>query len=249
MSDFILFFLVGFCAQLVDGALGMAYGLTSTTLLLSLGVPPAAASATTHAAECITTGFSALAHHHFGNIHFKLFRKLLIPGMLGSIAGVILVSNVDSNRIKPLIVLYLAIMGLTILIKAIMEFPPRTVNRHLIPLGFFGGFMDAMGGGGWGPLVTSTLLVRGNDPRMTIGTVNATEFFVAMIATVAFFASGISVPWQTVTALALGGALAAPLGAWVCRHLPHKVLLIIVGFLIIGLSIRILIIWLGGASI
>lgn len=243
MEEFIIFFLVGFCAQLVDGALGMAYGLTSTTLLLSLGVPPAAASATTHAAECVTTGFSGLAHHQFGNINFKLFRKLLIPGLLGSIGGVLLVSNVEALRIKPFIAMYLMIMGLTILIKALRDFPPVTITRHLISLGFAGGFMDAVGGGGWGPIVTSTLLMRGNDARMTIGTVNATEFFIALIATIAFFASGIEVSWQTVAALALGGAVAAPLGAWLCKHLSHKILLILVGLLIMALSLRIFFIW------
>lgn len=243
MEELIFIFFVGFFAQLVDGALGMAYGLTSTTMLLSLGIPPVVASATTHAAECFTTGFSAIAHHQFGNINGRLFRRLLLPGVLGSIGGVYLLVHVDAAIIKPLISIYLMIMGLVILTKAFREFPPKTVTQHLIPLGFFGGFMDAVGGGGWGPVVTSNLLARGNDARTTIGSVNACEFFIAVIATAAFFFNQIEMAWQPVAALALGGAVSAPLGPWLCRHLPSKVLLGVVGCLIIVLSFRLF--WLG----
>lgn len=240
MYEFIDFLLIGFFAQLIDGSLGMAYGLISTTLLLSLGIPPALASATTHAAECATTGFSAIAHHQFGNIDKRLFRQLLLPGMIGAVAGAILLTNIEGNTIKPLIGLYLFLMGLIVLIKLFREFPPYRVTEHLIPLGLFGGFFDVLGGGGWGSIVTSTLLARGNDARTTIGTVNACEFFIALTATFAFLLSGAFVRWDTILALAIGGALAAPLGAWFCKHLPAKWLMLFVGVLIIILSIRVI---------
>lgn len=225
---------------MVDGALGMAYGITSTTLLLSLGLPPVLASATTHAAECITTGFSALAHHQFGNVNRELFRRLLVPGMIGAAIGASTLIHVDGDRIKPFIAIYLFILGLIIITKVFREFPPAVVTHHLIPLGFFGAFMDAVGGGGWGPIVTSTLLVRGHDVRTTIGSVNACEFFIAVTASFTFFLSGVQIGWQVVVALALGGALAAPVGAYVCKYVPVKFLLFLVGMLIIILSSRIL---------
>lgn len=238
MELFFEFLIIGFLAQLVDGALGMAYGLTSTTLLLTVGVSPAYASATTHAAECITTGFSGLAHHQFGNVDKTLFRRLLLPGVLGAIAGALLLTLFDTHAIKPLVAFYLLIMGTIIIIKAFREFPPRSVTSHLTPLGFLGAFMDAVGGGGWGPIVTSNLLVRGNDARMTIGSVNACEFFIAVASSITFLAGGVDIGWQVVAALALGGAIAAPIGAWLCKHMPIKWLMLIVGTLIVGLSCR-----------
>lgn len=238
MELFLEFVIVGFLAQLVDGALGMAYGLTATTLLLSIGLPPVSASATTHAAECITTGFSALAHHQFGNVNRLLFRRLLIPGMVGAVCGAYLLTQVNQGMIKPFVAVYLLVMGIIVILKAFREFPPRNVTHHLIPLGFSGAFLDALGGGGWGPLVTSTLLVRGNDVRTTIGSVNACEFFVAVTASFTFFLTDVNIGWQIVVGLALGGAIAAPLGAWLCKHVPTKPLLFSVGVLIICLSGR-----------
>jgi uncharacterized membrane protein YfcA len=238
MEDFISFFVIGFIAQLIDGALGMAYGLTATSLFLSMGMPPVNASATTHVAECVTTGFSALAHHQFGNVDRVLFRRLLIPGILGSVTGVVVLTQLDGELIKPFVACYLLVMGFIVLTKAFREFPPRTVTHHLIPLGYSGGLMDAIGGGGWGPIITSTLLVRGNDVRTTIGSVNACEFFITLTASFSFLISGTVIGWQTVLALALGGAIAAPLGAWVCKYLPIKKLMVLVGLLIITLSCR-----------
>lgn len=238
MELFLEYLIIGFLAQLVDGALGMAYGLTSTTLLLTAGLSPAYASATTHAAECITTGFSGLAHHQFGNIDRTLFRRLLLPGILGAIVGSLLLTLINSHAIKPFVALYLLIMGGIIIIKAFREFPPRTVTSHLTPLGFIGAFMDAVGGGGWGPIVTSNLLVRGNEARMTIGSVNACEFFVAVASSMTFLMGGVDIGWVIVAALATGGALASPIGAWLCKHLPTKWLMLIVGILIVGLSCR-----------
>lgn len=248
MEEFIGYLIVGFLAQLVDAALGMAYGLTATTLFLSFGLPPITASATTHAAECFTTGFSALAHHQFGNVNRFLFRRLLIPGVLGSIAGAILLNLINSELIKPFVALYLLIMGMIVIIKAFKQFPPYQVTRHLIPLGLIGGFLDAMGGGGWGPVVTSTLLARGNDARTTIGSVNACEFFIAVAATITFFLGGVHLDWHVIAALAIGGAIASPIGAWLCKHVPARIILSLVGTIIIILSLRMIIILLRFAN-
>jgi hypothetical protein len=238
IEEFLFFLLVGFLAQLVDGALGMAYGLISTTFLLSFGLPPVTASAVTHAAECITTGFSAYAHHQLGNVDRKLFFKLLLPGMVGAIVGVFVLTHVDGDLIKPFIAIYLFIMGCIVTVKAFTVFPPQFITSHLVPLGFGGALMDAIGGGGWGPIVTSTLLARGNQARMTIGTVNACEVFIATTVSLTFFLSNVIIGWHTVIALAIGGAVAAPIGAYVCKYIPVRVLLFTVGFLIIALSCR-----------
>ncbi|MBA3815371.1 MAG: sulfite exporter TauE/SafE family protein [Parachlamydiaceae bacterium] len=240
MEDFLIFFTIGFIAQIIDGALGMAYGLTTTTFLLNFGVPPISATAITHAAECITTGFSAIAHHRLGNVNKTFFFRLLFPGVIGAILGVLLITNIDADIIKPFMAIYLLVMGIVIISKAFTVFPPVTVTHHLAPLGFIGGFMDAVGGGGWGPIITSTLLARGQNARMTIGSVNASEFFISVTVTIAFFFSHTFIGWPIVAALAAGGAVAAPIGAWLCKHIPVKVLLFVVGLLIIGLSTRML---------
>ncbi len=238
MEHFSEFLIVGFLAQLIDGALGMAYGLTSTSLLLSLGVPPLTASATTHMAECITSGFSGIAHHHFGNIDRLLFRKLVLPGILGAILGAFLLTHLKAETIKPFVGLYLLTMGLIILLKAFREIAPKAIAQHLTPLGLIGGLLDAIGGGGWGSLVVSTLLASGNEVRTTIGSVTASQFFVTVAASTTFVIGGANIGWYTVLALSLGGACAAPLGPWLCKHLPARPLLFIVGLLIVGLSSR-----------
>ena len=157
-----VFILVGFVAQLIDGALGMAYGVSSNAFLLSLGIPPKYASASVHAAEVVTTGVSGLAHWRFGNIHFDLARRLVIPGVIGAAIGAYLLTQVNGDVIKPYIAIYLAIMGIVIIWKAFREVALRHVRSWLLPLGLAGGFMDAIGGGGWGPIVTTTLVARGN---------------------------------------------------------------------------------------
>ncbi len=228
----------GFVAQLIDGALGMAYGVTASSLLLTFGVTPAAASATVHAAECFTTGASAISHHAFENIDRLLFRRLLFPGVLGAIIGAYILTSLPGEALKPYVAVYLLVMGLIIVAKAFREFPPRSVTTHLVPLGFVGAFLDTIGGGGWGPVVASTLIVRGNHVRTTVGTVNAVEFFVTVAASVTFFLTiGLS-NWQMILALAIGGLPAAPIGAWVCKHFPVKRMMVIVGLLVIVLSLR-----------
>lgn len=236
--EFLLYVLAGFIAQIIDGALGMAYGVTASSILMTLGVPPAATSATVHAAECFTTGASALSHRAFGNIDGSLFRRLLVPGVAGAILGAYILSNFPGETLRPYIAIYLIGMGLVIVYKAFHVFPAREVSSHLMPLGFIGAFVDAIGGGGWGPIVTSNLIVRGHDVRKTIGSVNATEFFVTFAASVTFLLTLGFSHWQIILGLAIGGVLAAPLGAWASKHLPLKPLMILVGVLVTITSLR-----------
>jgi uncharacterized protein len=246
MNEFVTYLGIGFLAQMVDGALGMAYGLTSSSCLMAVGVPPAVSSATVHLAETITTGASAVSHHYFGNIDRNLVKKLIIPGMLGAALGAYVLSATPGDLMKPYIAGYILFMGLVIIAKAFRTIPPTSVTTHIAPLGFFGAFVDSVGGGGWGPIVASTLLARGNHARTTVGSVNAAEFFVTLTSSITFIlALGSIQHWQIVLALGLGGLLAAPLGGWMCSRLPHKPMMVLVGLLIVGLSCRTLLITLG----
>ncbi len=230
--------LIGFAAQLVDGALGMAYGLTASSFLLAAGLPPVTASATVHFAETFTTGASAISHHSFGNVHSPLFKRLVIPGMLGAAIGAYVLTELNGEVLKPYIAGYLMLMGLYVLVKSFAEINPIHVTKNVAPLGFFGALIDSIGGGGWGPIVTSTLLARGNHTRYTIGTVNAVEFFVTITSSAVFIATiGIS-HWHIVLALALGGVFAAPIAGFVAKKIPHRPMMFIVGLLIIGVSAR-----------
>ena len=229
---------VGLTAQIVDGALGMAYGVTSTTFLLSTGVPPAAASASVHVAEIFTTAFSGAAHWRLGNVNPALFKRLLIPGMIGAVAGAYLLTSVDGDAIKPFVSVYLLAMGLYILFKAFRAIRIRTEPPNaVIPLALTGGFVDAIGGGGWGPVVTTSLVGSGQDPRTTIGSVNAAEFFVAVTSGLSFTLLGGLTTWTTIAGLVFGGLFAAPFAALLCRKLSPRVLMTIVGVLIASLSV------------
>jgi uncharacterized membrane protein YfcA len=236
--EFGLYVAAGFVAQLIDGALGMAYGVSASSLLMAFGVPPAATSATVHAAECFTTGASAISHHAFGNVDRFLFRRLLIPAVLGAIIGAYALSAFDGDVLKPYVSGYLIIMGLVIIAKAFFRVPPKNVTTHLTPLGFFGALVDAMGGGGWGPIVASNLIVRGNDVRITVGSVNAVEFFVTLAASITFLLTIGLTHWSIILGLALGGVIAAPLGAWAAKRIPHKPFMILVGVLVTVVSAR-----------
>lgn len=235
----------GFVAQLIDGALGMAYGVTASSLLLAFGVPPAVGSATVHAAECFTTGASGLSHHAFDNIDRTLFRRLVLPGIVGAVMGAYILSSFPGESLKPWVAAYLLIMGVVIVGKASGEFAPRVVTTHIGRLGFAGALLDSMGGGGWGPVVTSTLVARGNDVRKTIGSVNASEFFVTVAASVTFFLTIGLTNWQMIAALALGGLPAAPLAAWACKRLPLRRTMALVGMLVIATSTRTLLKYFG----
>jgi uncharacterized protein len=219
--------LVGVAAQAVDGALGMAYGVTGSTFLLSAGASPAVASASTHIAEIFTTGISGLAHVREGNVNRKLFMRLVIPGTLGGIIGVLVVTQIDGKALKPWIAGYLLVMGIYILSKAFRQLKMRSDEpKHVGKLALFGGFCDSVGGGGWGPVVTSTLVGTGNDPRTTIGSVNFAEFFLTIATAAGFTLLAVQGTWPVVAGLILGGIFAAPFAA----------LLVAVGLLITCLS-------------
>jgi uncharacterized membrane protein YfcA len=193
--EFLLFVLGGFIAQMIDGSLGMAYGVSASSFLLSFGISPAASSASVHTAEIFTSGVSGLTHLKFQNVNKKLFKSLLIPGMLGAIAGAyILYSLEDYNYIiRPIIAVYTLLLGLAIIRKAFMAKRKKRKTKNVPALASFGGFMDSIGGGGWGPIVTTTLIARGRHPRYTVGSVNLAEFFVSLASSLTFFATiGIS---------------------------------------------------------
>ena len=228
---------VGFLAQAVDGALGMAYGVTAATFLLGLGANPAVASASVHIAEVFTTGISGMAHVRYGNVDRRLFLRLLLPGVLGAIVGAVLVTQVDGRALKPYISAYLLMIGVYILSKAFRRVRSRREQpRHVGKLALFGGFVDSVGGGGWGPVVTSTLVGSGNDPRTTIGSVNFAEFFLTLATAATFTVLAGETTWVAVAGLVVGGLFAAPFAALLCRKLSARALLVSVGTLITMLS-------------
>lgn len=247
-TTFFLYVLVGFAAQTIDGALGMAYGVSCNAFLLSLGVPsitPAVASASVHASEIFTTAVSGLSHLRLGNVDRVLFKKLLIPGVVGGILGAYILTAVPGGTIRPIVALYLLGTGLWILVKALRaSHQPKEVTSHLVPLGAVGGFFDAIGGGGWGPIVTSTLVARGREPRFAIGSVNLAEFFVTLCESLVFVVAigrDLAQHWQVIAGLIIGGIIAAPLAAFVCRRIPTRTLMAIVGLVVVVLSIRTLV--------
>ena len=250
-------------AQIIDGALGMAYGVSSNAFLLTIGVPPASASASVRVTEMFTTAISGASHWRVGNINWNLVKRLLIPGMLGGVVGAYLLTSIDGNVIKPFIAVYLLILGIVILIRAFTIEKSNTVKEYFVSLfdaltqreskaieeqtvlvsalGSIGGFLDVVGGGGWGPVVTTTLVAHGRNPRLTIGSVILSEFFVALASAITFaLALNFSQYWQIILGLLIGGAIAAPFGARVTKALPPKTLMIMVGMLIIILSISII---------
>ncbi|MFN0219266.1 MAG: sulfite exporter TauE/SafE family protein [Hyphomicrobium sp.] len=238
-EDLLLYIVVGFVAQMIDGAIGMAYGVTSTSVLLNFGVPPATASACVHAAETFTTAASGASHWRVGNVDFKLVRRLAIPGAIGGAIGAYVLSNVDGEAIRAYISAYLLLMGAYILWKALMTSPElRDPPESVAPLGFIGGFVDSIGGGGWGPIVTTTLIGRGTTPRYAIGSVSLSEFFVTLTISATFMLTiGLEL-WPIITGLIIGGVIAAPFAALLTKHMPARVLMGIVGCVIILLSIR-----------
>ncbi len=238
-QGFISGLLIGAFAQVIDGALGMAYGVVATTFLLSQGITPAVASGSVHIAEIFTTGASGLSHWRFGNINKKLFLNLVFPGIVGGLIGVYFVTNIDGEILRPWISAYLLILGIRIIFKAFrkIDFHSLIKTKKIAPLALFGGFVDAVGGGGWGPVVTSTLLGSGHEPKRTIGSVNSAEFFVTC-ATGFSFAVLIGVSyWEIVAGLIVGGLLFAPLAAKIISKIPAKYLIVTIGSLIVALSL------------
>jgi uncharacterized membrane protein YfcA len=238
LQDLLPFIAIGFAAQLVDGALGMAFGVISSTLLLSLGVPPAAASAGVHTVETFTTGVSGISHILHRNVDWKLFARLAVPGVIGGVLGACVLSNIDADVARPFVLAYLSSIGLYLIWRGLHYPPTHKPPRVIEPLGLAGGFLDAAGGGGWGPVVTGNLLVQGAEPRKTIGTVNASEFVLTTTISATFIAT---LGWEAFTAatvgLLIGGVLAAPLGAFVVKKAPAKRLLVLVGCLLTITSI------------
>lgn len=230
LFDLLLFIGAGFIAQLIDGALGMAFGVISTTLLISLGVPPAAASAGVHTVETFTTAVSAVSHVAHRNVAWRLFFRLAIPGIIGGVLGAYVLSSIDATTVKPFILAYLAAIGAFLVYRAIRYPPTHKPAKIVEPLGLVGGFLDAAGGGGWGPIVSGNLLVQGADPRRTIGTVNTVEFFVTLTISATFVAA---LGWQAFTVatigLLIGGVAAAPMGAFIARRAKPRMLLGVVG--------------------
>ncbi|HMO69388.1 MAG TPA: sulfite exporter TauE/SafE family protein [Novosphingobium sp.] len=225
------FIAVGFAAQLVDGALGMAFGVISNTLLVGvLGVPPALASQRVHLVECFTTATSGISHLLHGNIDKALFFRLLVPGVIGGLLGAYVLSSLDAEVVKPFVLLYLSSIGIYLVWRGFF-FPPKVKNPKVVgPLGLVGGFLDAAGGGGWGPVVTSNLLLQGADPRKVVGTVNSVEFFLTVTVSAAFiYHLGVADLAGATLGLLIGGIAAAPLGAWAAKHFPARHMLVLVG--------------------
>ncbi|MEW6454894.1 MAG: sulfite exporter TauE/SafE family protein [Pseudomonadota bacterium] len=236
-AEFFMLLAIGFVAQMIDGALGMAFGVISTTAMLAIGLPPAQASALVHTAEIFTTGASAASHIYNRNVDWRLVTRLGVAGVLGAILGAWILSNVDSTAMRSLVSGYLFFMGIYILLRAAQMMPMRDAPAGWVPpVGFVAGFLDASGGGGWGPVSTSTLIGSGHAPRQTIGSVNTTEFFVTVAAATTFFVELGMSPLQNLIPLVIGGLLAAPLGGWMVKRIPVRSLMVAVGLLILVLS-------------
>jgi uncharacterized protein len=242
LNEILLFILIGFAAQMVDGAIGMAYGLVSTSILTSIGIPPATASASVHAAEVFTTAASGVSHWRLGNIDRDLVWRLALPGCVGGAFGAYILTNVPANSIRPFVSVYLLVMGAYILVRAFRspDLQPKPPKR-LGALGLTGGFLDAVGGGGWGAMVTTTLIGSSVNPRLAIGSANAAEFFVTVVITATFIATvGVSL-WPIITGLVIGGALAAPFAAYATKHIPSRPMMLMVGVVVMALSLRTLV--------
>lgn len=230
LADLLPFIAIGFAAQIVDGALGMAFGVISNLLLISMGVPPAAASAGVHTAESFTTGASGISHIAHRNVDWRLFRRLVIPGILGGILGAYVLTQIPADVARPIVLAYLCAIGVYLLWRAARKMAAERRPRVVGPLGLAGGFLDAAGGGGWGPVVTSNLLVQGGNPRRVIGTVNTAEFFLTVTISATFIAAlGLEAFTIATTGLLIGGVIAAPFGAYLAKRIAPRLLLALVG--------------------
>lgn len=239
LVDIAPFIAIGMAAQMIDGALGMAFGVITQTLLVSaMGVPPAIASASVHLVELFTTGASGASHIWHRNVDWGLFRRLVPFGVVGGVAGAYMLSSIDASAARPFVMLYLAGIGIYLLWKAIRLSQPRFEDpRYTRPLAAVGGFLDAAGGGGWGPVVTSNLLIQGGDPRKVIGTVNSAEFLLTLSISIAFIATlGLAAFTLVTVGLIIGGVIAAPFGAVLASRVKPRVLLLAVAVVLIVTS-------------
>lgn len=239
-ETFLYFMLGGFIAQLIDGALGMAYGVSATTFLLSLGVSPAVASMSVHASEIVTSGVSGIMHLRFGNVNNRLFKSIVVPGIIGAIIGAYLLSEFEqyNNYIKPIVSGYTLFLGALIIYKVVRKKQARKKVTRVGWLATLGGFLDSIGGGGWGPVVSSTLIARGKNPRMIVGSVNLAEFFVSLASSFTFFTILGATAWQPILGLILGGVCAAPIAAYLTSRLNIKAMMLFVGIVVIIVSLR-----------
>lgn len=236
-SEFYWFILIGLGAQLVDGALGMAFGLISSSILLSMGLPPAAVSASIHTAEVFTTGASGVSHLVAGNVDRRLFLRLAIPGAVGGVVGAYVLTQLPGEFIRPLIYCYLLVLAIFILLRAAGQLMPAQEVKRVPVLGFFAGLLDASGGGGWGPVATSTLLARGGQARTTIGTVNAAEFVVTLAVSITFLLTMGLQYLNIVAGLLIGGMMAAPVAALLVKRVKERWVLVAVGVLVLAISL------------
>jgi len=237
-ADLAPFIAIGFIAQLIDSALGMAFGLIGNALLLLIGVPPVNASAAIHTAECFTGGVSGISHALQRNVDWRLFSRLVVPGMIGGVLGAWLLTGLSAGVARPLVLVYLGTIGIYLLWRGARR--PQTYRgiRLVEPLGLAGGVIDGSGGGGWGPIVSANLLAQGADPRIVIGTVNASEFFVTVTIAASFIgAIGLQSFTTAATGLLIGGIVAAPIGAFLLRRLPARFLISAIGILVTGVSV------------
>ncbi|PLR78646.1 hypothetical protein CU633_04380 [Bacillus sp. V3-13] len=248
MRSLIVLALIGLAAQLVDGSLGMAYGVTSTSLLLMFGIAPAVASASVHMAEVVTTAASGVSHIRFGNVDKQVVYRLIIPGSIGAFIGACFLGSIPGDIVKPYVSVFLLLLGVYVIYRFLFKFNPSSQisktnmgKKHFIPLGFIAGFFDATGGGGWGPIATPVLLTSNKmEPRKVIGSVDTSEFAIAVSSTLGFL---LTLGWthvniQWVIALMIGGLIAAPIAAWLVKIIPTNLLGTLVGGIIILTNIR-----------
>lgn len=248
MKKLIILAFIGLCAQLVDGSLGMAYGVTSTSLLLMFGIAPAVASASVHMAEVVTTAASGISHIRFGNVDKQVVWRLMIPGAVGAFLGACFLSSIPGDIIKSYISIFLLLLGIHVIYRFLFKYKPgekysgkNLSKSRFVPLGFIAGFCDATGGGGWGPIATPVLMTSNKmEPRKVIGSVDTSEFVIAVASTSGFLLtlgwSQIHIQW--VVALMIGGVIAAPIAAWLIKVIPSNLLGVLVGGIIIITNIR-----------
>ncbi len=243
--EFFTFVAIGLAAQLVDGALGMAYGVITASMLLAFGLPPAIASASVHNAEVAVTGVSGISHGYFGNINKRLLLSLAIPGVIGGVIGALLLSYIHWPWLKPLIALYLMFLGVLLLVRVWRGAQGEAHVRGMTPLALIAGFLDAVTGGGWGSLTTSSLVARHHEPRVAIGTAHAAKFFVSLTISLVFLTTLGFNNAQIVLGLMTGGVAAAPFAAWITRRVPARLMMGVVGTVVILLGMRTLAIFAG----
>jgi uncharacterized membrane protein YfcA len=238
LLDLLPFVAIGFAAQLIDGALGMAFGQISSTLLISMGIPPATASAGVHTAETFTTAVSGISHVAHRNVDWRLFLRIVIPGIIGGVLGAYVLTQISAETARPIVLTYLAVIGLYLLWRGATHKHVEREPKIVEPLGLVGGFLDAAGGGGWGAVVTSNLLVQGGSPRKVIGTVNTAEFFLTVTISATFIAA---LGWEAFTVatvgLLIGGVVAAPFGAFIAKRINADLLLTFVGVILTATSV------------